>query len=283
MAALACVTNTHYLRLSKQRKRRLSQVVDAGEAARKEAKRSRVKPSKSPLGLFSLLPCEMQCMVLEEMDMRSLVALSLASRQLMSLVENYSVSTTGWRIILGSLSSPEDFKQLGILQRLTGTFYSSKKKLKSAKLILEKVNNVTSLLLFVCNNIVQLDSTHKRMCEVNGCPYAYKCFGELFSVFVNGWAECDKKRAFSLVYNIANVKERLDKVLSSPATFLSHEADVRALLRSLFLEKSSCENDYGFWLTMILKPLPLTYQSQVLYILTAPTDSNGMCAWSHDT
>ena len=113
------------------------------------------------------------------------------------------------------------------------------------------------------------------MCEVNGCPYSYKCFGELFSVFVNGWAECDKKRAFNLVYTIANVKERLDRVLSSPATFLSHEVDVRSLLRSLFLEKSSCENDYGFWLTMILKPLPLTYQSQVLYIVTAPTDSNG--------
>ena len=95
-------------------------------------------------------------------------------------------------------------------------------------------------------------------------------------MFINGWAECDKNKAFNLVYSIANIKERLNKVLSAPATFLSHEADVRALLRSVFLEKSRCEKDYGFWLTMILKPLPLTYQSQVLYILTAPTDSNGM-------
>ena len=95
-------------------------------------------------------------------------------------------------------------------------------------------------------------------------------------MFVNGWPECDKSKAFNLVYSIANIKERLNKVLSAPATLLSHEADVRALLRNVFLEKSRCEKDYGFWLTMILKPLPLTYQSQVLYILTAPTDSNGM-------
>ena len=114
------------------------------------------------------------------------------------------------------------------------------------------------------------------MCEVNGCLYSYKCFGELFSVYVNGWPECDKSKAFNLVYSIANIKERLNKVLSAPATFLSHEADVRAVLRSVFLEKSRCEKDYGFWLTRVLKPLPLTYQSQVLYILTAPTDSSGV-------
>ena len=115
------------------------------------------------------------------------------------------------------------------------------------------------------------------MCEVNSCSYSYKCFGELFNVFVNGWPECDKSKAFNLVYSIANIKDRLNKVLSTPATLLSHEADVRALLRSVFLEKSRCEKDYGFWLTMILKPLPLTFQSQVLYILAAPTDSNGVC------
>ena len=101
-------------------------------------------------------------------------------------------------------------------------------------------------------------------------------------MFVNGWPESDKSKAFNLVYSIANVKERLNKVLTSPATFLSHEADVRALLRSIFLEKSRCEKDYGFWLTMILKPLPLTFQSQVLYILTAPMDSNGMYTCVHN-
>ena len=119
------------------------------------------------------------------------------------------------------------------------------------------------------------------MCEVSGCSYSYKCFGELFNVFINGWPECDKSKAFNLVYSIANVKERLNKVLSAPATLLSHEADVRALLRSVFLEKSRCEKDYGFWLTMILKPLPLTFQSQVLYILAAPTDSNGVYVCVH--
>ena len=154
MAALACITNTHYLRLSKQRKRKLSQVVDASEAARKEAKRSRVKPSKSPLGLFLLLPCEMQYMVLEEMDLKSLIALSLSSRQLMSLVENYSISTIGWKAILASLSSPEDFRHLGILQRLTSTFYSSKKKLKTAKIVLEKVKAWICLLFIYSKHYI---------------------------------------------------------------------------------------------------------------------------------
>jgi len=106
---------------------------------------------------------------------------------------------------------------------------------------------------------------------------AYNCFGELFSVFINDWPECDKSKAFDLVYSIADVNKILIKVLSAPTMFLSLEANVRALLRNIFLEQSTeCEKDYGFWLTLILKPLPLIFQSQVLYMLTAPTDPNGM-------
>ena len=138
MAALVCVTNTHYLRLSKERKRRLSQVVEANEGKR-EAKRIRRTPATS-MGLFGLLPVEMQYRVLQEMNLESLSALSISSRQLMLLVEKFSVSTIGWRAILRLLMSPNDFRRLGILQRLTGAFYSSKKKLKTAKTVLEKVS-----------------------------------------------------------------------------------------------------------------------------------------------
>ena len=137
MAALVCVTNTHYLRLSKERKRRLSQVVEANEAKR-DAKRMRRTPATS-MGLFGALPDEMQYRVLQEMNLDSLSALSISSRQLMLLVEKFSLSTTGWKTILALLRSPNDFKKLGILRRLTGSFYSSKKKLKTAKVVLEKV------------------------------------------------------------------------------------------------------------------------------------------------
>ena len=138
MAALVCVTNTHYLRLSKERKRRLSQVVEANESKR-ETKRMRKAPPTS-MGPFGLLPVEMQYRVLQEMNLESLAALSICSRQLMLLVEKFSVSTIGWKAIMSWLTSPGDFRRLGILQRLTGAFYSSKKKLKTAKTVLEKVS-----------------------------------------------------------------------------------------------------------------------------------------------
>lgn len=139
MAALVCVTNTHYLRLSKERKRRLSQVVEANEAKR-GAKRMR-RTVATAMGPFGLLPAEMQYKILQEMSLDSLAALGTSSRQLMLLVEKFSLSTIGWKAIMALLMSPDDFKKLGILQRLTGAFYSSKKKLKTAKVVLEKVSH----------------------------------------------------------------------------------------------------------------------------------------------
>ena len=99
-------------------------------------------------------------------------------------------------------------------------------------------------------------------------------------MFVNGWPECDKSKAFNLIYSIANIEEKLNEVLSAPATLLNI-LDLRALLRSVFLEKSRCEKDYGFWLTMILKPLPLNDQSYVLHLLAAPMDPSGVCVCMH--
>lgn len=153
MAALVCVTNTHYLRLSKERKRRLSQVVEANEAKR-DVKRMRRTPATS-MGLFGVLPGEMQYRILQEMNLDSLSAMSVCSRQLMLLVEKFSLSTTGWKTILSLLRSPNDFKKLGILQRLTGSFYSSKKKLKTAKVVLEKVRcKLFNITVFTINYVV---------------------------------------------------------------------------------------------------------------------------------
>ena len=112
-------------------------MVEANEAKR-DVKRMRRTPATS-MGLFGVLPGEMQYRALEEMNIDSLSALSICSRQLMLLVEKFSLSTAGWKTILALLRSPNDFKKLGILQRLTGSFYSSKKKLKTAKVVLEKV------------------------------------------------------------------------------------------------------------------------------------------------
>lgn len=140
MAALVCVTNTHYLRLSKGRKRKLSQVIGAAaNDAKRDAKRMRKAPVTS-MGSFGLLPCEMQYKLLQEMDLDSLATLGICSRQLMLLVEKFSLSAIGWKAILALLTSPSDFRKLGVLQRLTGAFYSSKKKLKTAKVVLEKVS-----------------------------------------------------------------------------------------------------------------------------------------------
>ena len=37
----------------------------------------------------------------------------------------------------------------------------------------------------------------------------------------------------------------------------------------------SSEENYGFWLTQILRPYPIIHQARLLYILTGPTDQTG--------
>ena len=61
-----------------------------------------------------------------------------------------------------------------------------------------------------------------------------------------------------------------------PGSLPWHEWELRQLLRYTLLEPSTSDEEYGFWLTQILRPHPITHQARLLYILTGPTDNAGM-------
>ena len=60
----------------------------------------------------------------------------------------------------------------------------------------------------------------------------------------------------------------------SPGTLPWHEGNLRQILCHSLLSSSS-DQEYGFWLTQILRPYPLTHQARLLFILSGPTDHVG--------
>lgn len=146
---------------------------------------------------------------------------------------------------------------------------------------------------------LQLKPIHSRICEFKGTCTSYQCFGELLNSYVAGWDEYKKIRAYSLVTSVAKLDERTSKVrcLASaiqvvllyyaaqvlhraPESFPWHEQDIRLFHRLIFLIPAKTNDDYGFWLTQILKPWPITFQARLLYLLTAPEDSGGYVSWT---
>lgn len=72
------------------------------------------------------------------------------------------------------------------------------------------------------------------------------------------------------------LEDRVNKVLrSSPSSLPWHEKDIRLLHRLTFLIPSRNDHEYGFWITQILKPWPITFQARLLYLLTGPEDGHG--------
>lgn len=61
----------------------------------------------------------------------------------------------------------------------------------------------------------------------------------------------------------------------SPGALPWHEYDLRQLIQNTLLEPSYSDAEYGFWLSQLLKGLPLTHQARLLYLFTGPTDSAG--------
>ena len=77
------------------------------------------------------------------------------------------------------------------------------------------------------------------------------------------------------------VLERTNTVLQAvPGSLPWHEKDVRLLYRQLFLcPVDASDKEYGFWLSLILKPWPLVFQAKLLYLLAAPGDASGKVYW----
>lgn len=71
----------------------------------------------------------------------------------------------------------------------------------------------------------------------------------------------------------------MEKVLhSKPSSLQLLERDIRLVHRHVFLDHAAkvSEREFGFWLTQILKPWPITFQARLVYLLTAPEDGEGM-------
>ena len=70
----------------------------------------------------------------------------------------------------------------------------------------------------------------------------------------------------------------MKKVLhSEPSSQPVLERDIRLIHRGVFLDHAAKlgEDEYGFWLTQILKHWPITCQARLLYLLTAPENEDG--------
>ncbi len=77
---------------------------------------------------------------------------------------------------------------------------------------------------------------------------------------------------------LLRIERRVKKVVFSSPSALNHdERDVRWLHRHVFLDHAIVEGEesYAFWISHILKPWPITCQARLLYLLTAPHDSQG--------
>lgn len=222
-------------------------------------------------GLFLALPTEILHSLFGLLDLSELGQLALVSKGLNQAVEEYIYTNSGHRRVIPAASSggddevnPLDFRKLGFLLKRVTAFRSLKYQLKTASFFLNKLKPV-----------------HCKICEVKGTSTSYHCFGELLNSYTAGWDEYKKIRAYSLVVSVAKLDERTNKVLSrAPESFPWHEQDIRLFHRLIFLIPAKSDVDYGFWLTQILKPWPITFQARLLYLLTAPEDSRGCVSWT---
>ncbi len=83
-----------------------------------------------------------------------------------------------------------------------------------------------------------------------------------------------------LTPSLLRIVERTGRVLqSAPGSLPSQEQDIRALHREVFLCPVKTDEEYAFWLSLILKPWPLVFQAKLLYLITAPGDSTGKVYW----
>lgn len=83
-----------------------------------------------------------------------------------------------------------------------------------------------------------------------------------------------------LTHYFSRLIDRTTAVLQAvPGSLPWQETDIRALHREVFLCPVKSDVQYGFWLSLILKPWPLVFQAKLLYLLTAPGDDSGKVYW----
>ncbi|XP_001627407.2 F-box only protein 47 [Nematostella vectensis] len=237
-------------------------------------------------GIFSLIPQEMCFRVYAALPLVELGNLALTSRALRDSVLFYLHTKQGIVSIVPRLldvpSRIEDelkgtdlagkaiqymthFGELGILTKRVSCLLSTKERLREVGIILDK-----------------LKDTHMEICLQFGSDFAYSCYGEFLHVFVAGWEDDEKLRAYQAIKAGAScLDERMHKVLhTAPGSHPWFERYIRVFCREIFLDKASDRQEKLFWLTSILKPWPIVCKARLLYIIYGPVfNESGFINW----
>ncbi|XP_064400088.1 F-box only protein 47-like [Halichondria panicea] len=247
-----------------------SENVDFLPITRKQLARMKKFQRLDPGGLFNSLPPEVLHKLFSMLDPESMLSLCLTSTVLISYVQGYVYTSAGLSHILPPLVtndmdtvSKRSFNLLGMIIKAVTLMDTFKNRLKVAAFFIDKLHPVYL-------SIYQLLS-HKT---------AYECFGAALNAFVSGWEDCAKTRVYELVKSKSKLIDRTNTVLQAvPGSLPWQETDVRALHREVFLCPVKSDEEYGLWLSLILKPWPLVFQAKLLYLLTAPGDDSGKVYW----
>eukprot|EP00795_Rhopilema_esculentum_P011340 gene11340-21531_t len=165
------------------------------------------------------------------------------------------------------------YKSLGILVKRSSCLFSTKERLRKVGQVLDmarkwKHNHIEEYL-----GDQKLRDAHIRICNDLGSDLAYSCYGQFLHAFVAGWELEEKSKAFIAIKGASLLEERIEKVLKSePGKYPGYERYIRVFCREIFLDKSD-SSEVAFWLAQLLKPLPMCFQSNLLFILYGPTDS----------
>ncbi|XP_071955842.1 F-box only protein 47-like [Antedon mediterranea] len=220
--------------------------------------------TESVLGYFEILPAEIQYHIMKFLSVEELSILSLVSKAVRDFVLKYMltpIKTNQFyprpcdsigrqtKLLRMWIVVSNHFKNLGLLVKRATCLFPTKERLK----IMEKF--FSQLAYFS-------DSTSHD---------ALSCYGSFLFVFVKGWEEKECHRAFTYVSDMHNFYKKLLPVLSNKPGFLKdQELLVRCFYRCVFLDRCENSNEFGVWLSFILRSLPIVYQARLIFILYGP-------------
>eukprot|EP00117_Sycon_ciliatum_P012629 scpid71206/ scgid3113/ F-box only protein 47 len=230
-----------------------------------------------PLGIFCLLPLELNHAILDHLAHPDLANLSATSSTLAGLIREYLISCRHLEALLfPNVHCHEHQTQAGALR---DQFVSLGNLLRSVTCLMpakERFRLLTSVL-------GKLQSVHSLILKQSGSTAAYSCFGAMLKQLVNGWAFNDKRSVFQMIWQEACLETRCKQIFASTAgSFPFHEIDIRLLIRNVFLQsttilsevngKEVCQMPLDFlcWLTLLLRPWPLVHQARLLVTLFGP-------------
>ncbi|XP_078582323.1 F-box only protein 47-like isoform X1 [Branchiostoma floridae x Branchiostoma japonicum] len=215
-----------------------------------------------PMGFFEILPVEMIYNILYELSIVDLSILTIVSKAVRGLVECFMDSKRGEdRLLLRvSLHHPacqehhaslmQHFRRLGVLHKRVTCLYTTRDRLRIMEQFIRKLDLLSCLS---CSN---------------HC-LALTCYGRFLHTVIAGWDEMECLRVYAIINS--HVQRRLTQVLQSAhGCHGDDELYLRLFYRRVLLDQCEHQLERAFWLSRMLKPLPMVHQARMLYLLFGP-------------